>query len=1084
MHNFEKETKAYYTNILQIKNIYDFYDKHSSKQKHHIFTNSKEILEGELKEDIKNLCIYLWENPNIILFLINNSYNKDLVENLIQLITNRFYNNLYSPNIIEPQLFYIISFFLKKEINELNFEKKLDFLKKTLCYKIFKRLRRNPIFIKYFRPIIKDIINDVYIYSQTNNNEIYDIILSNEIYLRIPTIEEKINEKRNEEKKIKEKGKNTKNNINYSKNYKNHNIKNKNEINVEEITQKYFINITKNYLKEKIKEYDNNILMKEFCEFQLKSFDFSKDDSKNELYSNNNLFKRISSSSIKEVEEIYKRNFALTIHFMNNFLNIINEKINDIPFEIKQICKLIKLLILEKFPNIKKFEVNSIISIFFFENILFPLFTNPQLNSLLMISKNISEGLYYNLLAITRYIKCFFNGFFYFEYNDECDFTPFNAYFIEKLPLLDEIIGKICDVEIPEFIVKLIIKKKYFSIEDEINFNYIYNEKYIMYHQSFCISFGELSFIMKNIYMNHDKLFENGKNSNLNKAWDKIFKHKLYKDLISGKALKENPISNNKIEKNIKNKKIPIEKDAHQIYQFINNISGKPKLTKEYFIINNIVFNTNEKSYNEIKLLNQNFLNYDINNKSLEIFPILKKSFCDILNSIPSLEELLFTKKINGLNIKDFNTLNIEIKKYYDYYYFNHMNFDQITKSIELKWAINFFIENENKIIKELNESNYLLFFNQLENDLNNSINSININFSIISHFYDKNITFNKNQQNCSYILYKLKKMSLNLIVQKIIQKFSAYIQVSVKIVKNKNKNPKNIWNELVFEIKKGKTKDDKWYDINNVYISEKNNYINYKTIESFIDNFSFENEFFNTDKNNENSEEKNNIFNYLYQLKIPEKINTYIDISIKEMLLEKNIYEIYSKQDIPNIVSKIKKNIFYGLYDIIYRNYIPSSDDIIIYKKSIMLSWTTLSHFTNENFPLHQSLIPSIIECFKKFEKKKIPKEKLFYLIKINEILSTIHCQKEISFINKKLNNTLYLNPILIYSIIKSKLHNFSSDIKFLEVFMYEKDKENKYIEEMKKYIIFIIDMTHKDLYGNITEEDYNNNCNIFIGK
>ena len=35
-----------------------------------------------------------------------------------------------------------------------------------------------------------------------------------------------------------------------------------------------------------------------------------------------------------------------------------------------------------------------------------------------------------------------------------------------------------------------------------------------------------------------------------------------------------------------------------------------------------------------------------------------------------------------------------------------------------------------------------------------------------------------------------------------------------------------------------------------------------------------------------------------------------------------------------------------------------------------------------------------------------------------------------------------------------------------------------------MKKYILFIIDITHKDLYGNITEEDYNKKCNIFIDK
>ena len=218
------------------------------------------------------------------------------------------------------------------------------------------------------------------------------------------------------------------------------------------------------------------------------------------------------------------------------------------------------------------------------------------------------------------------------------------------------------------------------------------------------------------------------------------------------------------------------------------------------------------------------------------------------------------------------------------------MNFEQMTKSIQLKWAINFFIENENKIPNDFKENNYTLFFNNLEKDLNNSINDINNDIYFISHFHDNNINFIKLQQNISFILFKLKKMNANLIVQKIIQKYSAYIQVSVKVIKNKNKSPKYLWSDLLFEIKKGKAKDDKWYDINNVYISETNNYINYKTIESFIENFTFENEYYNTEEKNkdDNMNKNNNIFDYLYQLKIPEKINTYIDVSIKEMLSKK----------------------------------------------------------------------------------------------------------------------------------------------------------------------------------------------------
>ena len=59
---------------------------------------------------------------------------------------------------------------------------------------------------------------------------------------------------------------------------------------------------------------------------------------------------------------------------------------------------------------------------------------------------------------------------------------------------------------------------------------------------------------------------KNGINSNLSKAWDKIFKHKLYKDLISGKAIKENPISQNKTGKTKKIKNNPVDKDIKQIY--------------------------------------------------------------------------------------------------------------------------------------------------------------------------------------------------------------------------------------------------------------------------------------------------------------------------------------------------------------------------------------------------------------------------------------------------------------------------------------------------------------------------------------
>ena len=239
-----------------MRNIYDFYEKQDSKQKHHKFTTSKEVLEGDLHQDIKNLCVYLWENPNVIITIIKNCYNKHLVKNIIQLITNRFYNNFISPNIIEPQLFYIISYFLKKEINELSIEHRENFLKKSICHKIFKYLKRNPKIILFFKKILKEFIEEVHFNTQSKNNETYELLNSNKIYLSIPVIEEAITEKRNDEKKNKDKYKNIFKIIKKKKSKQDASDKsNKNDdvfSNCEEISKNLFSNVTNNLLSIKI----------------------------------------------------------------------------------------------------------------------------------------------------------------------------------------------------------------------------------------------------------------------------------------------------------------------------------------------------------------------------------------------------------------------------------------------------------------------------------------------------------------------------------------------------------------------------------------------------------------------------------------------------------------------------------------------------------------------------------------------------------------------------------------------------------------------------------------------------------------
>ena len=109
MHNIKKQSKEYYSKLLKMRTIYDIYDKNPIDQKNHILTVSKEALEGEFKNDVKELIKHLWENPSIILTFLTNITNKEDKNRLVYIIMNTFYENIFSINSIDERLFCIIS---------------------------------------------------------------------------------------------------------------------------------------------------------------------------------------------------------------------------------------------------------------------------------------------------------------------------------------------------------------------------------------------------------------------------------------------------------------------------------------------------------------------------------------------------------------------------------------------------------------------------------------------------------------------------------------------------------------------------------------------------------------------------------------------------------------------------------------------------------------------------------------------------------------------------------------------------------------------------------------------------------------
>ena len=1096
-----------------MRTIYDIYDKNPIDQKNHILTVSKEALAGDFKNDVKELILYLWENPSIIFALFKNIQNKEEQNKLIYIIMNTFYENIFSINIIDETLFSIIFLLLKDEINQLKKkEEKELFLNDSLCANLLGELARKPEITKYFRKIIEDVVKDINDISNIINSSISNYVINNKINLNVNEIEEQINQKIIEKEKSEKMIKNRKHNNSFSvpehffsmkfkdirlkseislennnfKNLKgNKNIKEKNNNNEnieddESLVKKYFDNITKDILIEKQKTIED-IKMKEYLQYQLDNLkDYENNNNINNsegIYTNQTVLKNIYGSLVSsKILAVYQKNFAIVIKALNKMLKNFLENINELPYNIRQICKIISLLVNKKFPNIKPFERNSFIGIFIIDKILFPLFQDPKINCLITkIDRN--EDSYFNYNFIVSLLSDFSLGYFFFETEKNGNYTPFNGYFLEKMPILMEIYDKIIDVEIPKYLEELIENNdKNFNFKENINLIYqTYFERHKeeqIYNQSCCLSFGDLDFILKLINNYYIKLFEQ-KDNKLKNIVDKINNNKNYKELLELKIKKEDEHPVMSSDKNTKEKK-----DI--------NLNCLIKPTVEYFIINNISFSDKLKYILDINLniLYINFKDLDsIQNSKNEDYlnNVLIKSLCETLYSLPYIDDLIKVEKIKKESLNNFQLFINDINNYIIFLSSMESYYQKYTT---IEWSSYFLVENINKI-----KGDYTNYFNEIENYLNSLLIKYDFN-ELGSCLYD--FTYEKTKQEISEIsLLKLKKINTNSIVNRIINEFPIYIKIELKeqVTKVKENNKISIHTKLNLDIKRAKSKEKKKLsDSKGIYINEKNNLKIYKTICLFIKYFNLENDskicqYINDfkEKNKDNQKEKKDIYDYIKHIELPEKIILFINTTLKETISDMLYIEKINKTEIPSILLKTNEKIIKGLF-ILFREYLPNDKDNELYNKTKLLSWTNINHYINDKYHLYDSIILFIVNCLTKFENKKTVLGKINCISQIKYILLNIQNISKIKYYNELKTGNIYLNPLLIYSIIKFQPKYFYSDIKFISTFI-DIDEKNKInnmelIEELKCYIKYILELNYNNLNGNISPEEYNNLC------
>ena len=455
----------------------------------------------DLNNYLPNLLKYLWENPKLVAKLLSKSDKNDIKNNLASLIVNNFYENILSSNSVEDNLMYILALMLKEEINNLENinEPELFLGENSNCGCLLSELRKKNDIQDFLKIVILNAVDDL----EINSSKVFNLNVRDIVNNCKKNNKEENKERNSLDKKDKL--------INPNELYKNKlEFREETNLNFEELklkeikeaerekfnkfSEKYLATLTINEIKRMITEvYINNKNMSDYCSNQIMNCLNSQNN--NDYYSNTQLMNRFYESHLSEENlYLYQCDFYKITEFIDQLLANLKNNLYLLPYSVKCICKIISILIQKKFPNINESQKNAYIADFLFKQLLKPILNNPAIG-VLINTFIISRHTNINIQIINEILIRFVSGKFY--RNDiESDYTPFNLYFLEKMPEIFEIFDKITKVTLPKFIDDL--------LNDKLNENFKYDyfsEKpdEVMFHRSICFNLHDISALLKNL---------------------------------------------------------------------------------------------------------------------------------------------------------------------------------------------------------------------------------------------------------------------------------------------------------------------------------------------------------------------------------------------------------------------------------------------------------------------------------------------------------------------------------------------------------------------------------------------------------
>ena len=892
-----------------------------------------------------------------------------LKNNLAPFLINNFYINYLAGDFLENNLLYIITMLLQHELDKIN---KIEdwnlFLEKSKSnVGIFlTSLREVPNIQLFFQNVINRAVEKL-----EKHNIMDDLFINEEEKSNIA----ESNIKRSVYKKVK------KDNIEW-------NDKNVEKINhnCQIFAKKYSADINLSTIikyKDKAKKAQNV----ELCNYFEKIEEEIKLKNNEELFSNKQLMSCfLNSSSPVYLLSFYQNDLLKRVNFIEQLISDFEKNISLMPKFIKSICKIIILLLKNKFPNITKLEENLFISKFLMNNLLIYFLSSPNYNALIH-TYIVSDITLKDINEIFIILKYLFIGKLYKNTPEENNYTPYNRLILENFEKILYIYENSQKIKLPNFIENYINKK----LSCDYSYDYFTeNEEKIYVNISICFTTNIIFCLIDNIKNLKNFLEKNSNNDKmikLRKSLDKL-EYEEYMNKI--KQVNQERIDS--YIKEMKEKKINID---------INNLEN-------YYILNIEMI---DKKYEKLFSMNGQNKNFFINikNNKKEQLGEKKKNLINLKNNISGALGNYRLLDSSDFLIDESSTLIeifSELKKFVNLPNYT-LNKKEDNSNINIcNWHLALILNYINKIPEEYSENNYKKLFNELYENIITSINEIN--FEKLNLVKNK-LIYAKNSLN--YYETKVKDIK-NIIINeniKIMTERIAFL-VDIKFIYNEN--------EKCFELKKSKTKDYTFQG--NYKYNKKNNSYTLKTIAAFAKFFPNLSKFqFSMNLSP---------LKIINELSINQKLKEYFDMIKKthtsNLLIEKNHFNELYQEKIVNYVM-----------DIIFEKIYPPSPSPLeeeLMKISQKISKNDLDKIVKQNYNL-DNLLPNIIDFFQELKNARTPLDKYNHLKNILNYLSNL-----INFIegsNKVLgaDDTI---PILYYIFVKIMPFMFISDIEFIKTF------------------------------------------------